>query len=40
LEARDRAGNVGRAVTERPVIVDLARPRIKVLRIAPKTTSE
>lgn len=30
LEASDRAGNVGRADTERPVIVDLARPRLKI----------
>lgn len=35
LEAKDRAGNIGRAETIRPVIVDLARPRIKILKVEP-----
>lgn len=34
IEARDRAGNVGRQVTEQPVIIDLSRPRIKVVDVS------
>jgi hypothetical protein len=35
LECRDRAGNVGRAETPTPVVVDLAKPKIKILRVEP-----
>lgn len=35
LEAKDRAGNVGRAETDRPVIVDLSRPRLKIRNVIP-----
>lgn len=35
LEAKDRAGNIGRADTLRPVIVDLIRPRIRILKVEP-----
>jgi hypothetical protein len=34
IEARDRAGNIGRQVTEQPVIIDMSRPRIKVLGVS------
>lgn len=37
IEARDRAGNVGRAETAAPVVVDLMKPRVKILRVEPKT---
>ncbi|MBY0586784.1 hypothetical protein K2X85_06385 [bacterium] len=35
LECRDRAGNVGRAETPTPVVVDLMKPKIKILRVEP-----
>lgn len=35
LEAKDRAGNIGRVDTPRPVIVDLVRPRIRILKVEP-----
>jgi hypothetical protein len=35
LECRDRAGNVGRAETPTPVVVDLNKPKIKILRVEP-----
>ncbi|QDU61312.1 hypothetical protein Pan216_21670 [Planctomycetes bacterium Pan216] len=35
LEAADRAGNVGRAETDAPVIVDLKRPRLKIMGVEP-----
>jgi hypothetical protein len=39
IECRDRAGNVGRAETPTPVVVDLTRPRLKILRVEPATQS-
>lgn len=35
IEAPDRAGNVGRYVTLQPVIVDVPRPRARVIGINP-----
>ncbi|MFO0944603.1 MAG: hypothetical protein U1D30_01460 [Planctomycetota bacterium] len=35
LEAKDRAGNLGRAETVRPVIVDLIKPRLRILKVEP-----
>lgn len=35
VEARDRAGNVGRAETDTPVIVDIARPKAKIVGVEP-----
>lgn len=33
VEAKDRAGNVGRADTLRPVFIDLTRPKLKILGV-------
>lgn len=35
IEAKDRAGNLGRAETVRPVIVDLVKPRLRILKVEP-----
>lgn len=35
LEAKDRAGNVGRRITDTPVIVDLSRPKPRILGVEP-----
>lgn len=39
VEARDRAGNVGRADTLRPVFVDLAKPKLKIIGVEPTGTA-
>jgi hypothetical protein len=39
IEVRDRAGNVGRAETAAPVVVDLMKPRVKILRVEPNGKS-
>lgn len=35
VEAKDRAGNLGRADTLRPVFIDLSRPRLRVTTVEP-----
>lgn len=35
LEARDRAGNVTRRITDNPVVVDLSRPKPRILGVEP-----
>lgn len=35
LSAEDRAGNVGRRITDQPVIVDLSRPKPKIIGVTP-----
>ena len=35
VEAADRAGNIGSAETSRPVVVDLAQPKIQVIGVEP-----
>lgn len=39
MECKDRAGNVGRAETPTPVVVDLVRPRLKIITVEPATKS-
>ncbi len=38
VEARDKAGNVGQATTEQPVIVDLSQPRGRLIGVDPAST--
>jgi hypothetical protein len=35
VEAADRAGNVGVAVTDKPVIVDLSQPKVQIINVGP-----
>jgi hypothetical protein len=35
IEARDAAGNIRSVETPEPVLVDLARPTVKILDVAP-----
>jgi len=35
VEAADRAGNIGEAITENPVKVDLSQPKVKILNVEP-----
>lgn len=36
IECKDRAGNVGRADTVQPVVVDLVRPQLRILTVEPR----
>jgi hypothetical protein len=40
VEAADRAGNVGAAVTDKPVIVDLSQPKVQVISVGPGGNSQ
>jgi hypothetical protein len=40
IEGRDRAGNVGRAETPTPVVVDLIKPRLRIVRVEPSGRPE
>jgi hypothetical protein len=39
IECKDRAGNTGRTETPTQVIVDLTRPKIRILRVEPSSKS-